>query len=53
MELGDTFSYRNPRKKFAQSAGAVEYTDSSLQRNKTPLTSVLEMILNNLMVRLQ
>ena len=37
----------------AQSAGAVEYTDASLQRGKNPPTSVLDMTLNNLMVRFQ
>ena len=39
----------------AQSAGAVDYTDAPLQRSKNPTTqtSVLDMILNNLMVRFQ
>ena len=38
---------------FVQSVGAVEYTTASLLRSKTPLTSVLDMTLNNLIVRLQ
>ena len=37
----------------AQSAGAVEYTDCFFAEGKTPLTSVLDMTLNNLMVRSQ
>ena len=39
----------------AQSAGAVEYTDCISAEGKTPcpLMSVLDMILNNLMARLQ
>ena len=38
----------------AQSAGAVEYTNCTSARGKTPSpTSVLDMTLNNLMVRFQ
>ena len=44
----------NNKTQFAQSAGAVEYTLAGpLQREKTPLTSVLDMTLNNQMVRFQ
>ena len=35
----------------AQSAGAVEYTDCISAEGKTPTTSVLDMALNNLIVR--
>ena len=38
---------------FAQSAGAVEYTDCTSAEGKTPPLSVLDMTQNNLMVRLQ
>ena len=34
-----------------QMAGAVEYTDCILQRGKTLTTSVLDMILNKLMMK--
>ena len=41
-------------KSVAQSAGAVEYTDcTSAEGVRPPLTSVLDMTLNNLMVRFQ
>ena len=36
-----------------QSAGAAEYTDYISAERKTPPTSILDMALNNLMVRLQ
>ena len=35
----------------AQSAGAAEYTDCFFARGKIPPTSVLDMTLNNLMVK--
>ena len=39
---------------FAQSAGAVEYTDCFLQRGKTPsLTGILDMTQNNQMIGFQ
>ena len=37
----------------AQSAGAVEYTDCISAKGKTLPMSVLDMTLNNVMVRLQ
>ena len=37
----------------AQSAGVVEYTDCFSAEGKPPPTSVLDMTLNNLMVRFQ
>ena len=41
------------KKLIAQSAGSVEYIDFISTRGKTTWTSVLSMILNNLVVRLQ
>ncbi len=41
------------QKRFAQSAGAVEYTDCFSARGNTPTTSVVDMTLNNLMTRFQ
>ena len=38
---------------FALSAGAVEYTNCFSAKGKTPSTSILDMTLNNLMVRFQ
>ena len=37
----------------AQFAGAVEYTDYSVEAGTNPPMSVLDMTLNNLIVRLQ
>ena len=44
---------RSSKAVVAQSAGAVEYTDCISVEGYEPLTSVLDMTLNSLMVRFQ
>ena len=46
-------SDRTTQKPVAQSAGAVEYTDSTSVEGKTPPMRVLDTTLNNLIVRFQ
>ena len=55
MHLWDSCSHYIEKldKEIAQSAGAVEYTDCISSEGKKSITSVLDMTLNNLMVRFQ
>ena len=51
--LDYVFDGTNTLGNIAQSAGAVEHTDCFSEKGQDPLKRILDMIVNNLMVRLQ